>query len=99
MSVRVYNTMSKKKEELVPLQQGRIGMYACGVTVYDLCHIGHARSAVVFDGLENGIFARHALDLEVCYLLTQMVFELSSDFYRLFFLSIGVENNLVKIFF
>ena len=47
--MRVYNTMSKKKEELVPLQQGRIGMYACGVTVYDLCHIGHARSAVVFD--------------------------------------------------
>jgi cysteinyl-tRNA synthetase len=49
MAVRVYNTMSKKKEELVPLHEGRIGMYACGVTVYDLCHIGHARSAVVFD--------------------------------------------------
>jgi cysteinyl-tRNA synthetase len=41
--------MTKKKEQLVPLQKGRIGMYACGVTVYDLCHIGHARSAVVFD--------------------------------------------------
>jgi cysteinyl-tRNA synthetase len=49
MTVRVYNTMTKKKEELVPLKKGRIGMYACGVTVYDLCHIGHARSAVVFD--------------------------------------------------
>ncbi|MBN1253899.1 MAG: cysteine--tRNA ligase [Deltaproteobacteria bacterium] len=49
MSLRVYNTMTKKKEELVPLKKGRIGMYACGVTVYDLCHIGHARSAVVFD--------------------------------------------------
>jgi cysteinyl-tRNA synthetase len=49
MALRVYNTMTKKKEELVPLQKGRIGMYACGVTVYDLCHIGHARSAVVFD--------------------------------------------------
>jgi cysteinyl-tRNA synthetase len=49
MALRVYNTMTKKKEELVPLQEGRIGMYACGVTVYDLCHIGHARSAVVFD--------------------------------------------------
>jgi len=49
MAVRVYNTMTKKKEELIPLQEGKIGMYACGVTVYDLCHIGHARSAVVFD--------------------------------------------------
>jgi cysteinyl-tRNA synthetase len=49
MALRVYNTMTQKKEEFIPLQQGRIGMYACGVTVYDLCHIGHARSAVVFD--------------------------------------------------
>jgi cysteinyl-tRNA synthetase len=49
MTLRVYNTMTQKKEELIPLHKGRIGMYACGVTVYDLCHIGHARSAVVFD--------------------------------------------------
>jgi cysteinyl-tRNA synthetase len=49
MALRVYNTMTQKKEEFTPLQQGRVGMYACGVTVYDLCHIGHARSAVVFD--------------------------------------------------
>ena len=49
MALRVYNTRTQKKEELIPLKEGRIGMYACGVTVYDLCHIGHARSAVVFD--------------------------------------------------
>src|SRR4030066_2484370 len=49
MALRVYNTMTKKKEEFPPLHKGRVGMYACGVTVYDLCHIGHARSAVVFD--------------------------------------------------
>jgi cysteinyl-tRNA synthetase len=49
MTLRVYNTMTQKKEELIPLHKGRLGMYACGVTVYDLCHIGHARSAVVFD--------------------------------------------------
>jgi cysteinyl-tRNA synthetase len=49
MALRVYNTMTKKKEELITLHAGKIGMYACGVTVYDLCHIGHARSAVVFD--------------------------------------------------
>jgi cysteinyl-tRNA synthetase len=49
MTLRVYNTMTQKKEEFIPLHHGRVGMYACGVTVYDLCHIGHARSAVVFD--------------------------------------------------
>ncbi len=49
MALRVYNTMTQKKEEFTPLHKGRIGMYACGVTVYDLCHIGHARSSVVFD--------------------------------------------------
>jgi cysteinyl-tRNA synthetase len=45
----VYNTLSKRKEEFTPLQPGVVQMYACGVTVYDDCHIGHARSAVVFD--------------------------------------------------
>lgn len=48
-AMRVYNTLTGKKEDLVPLTPGKIGMYACGVTVYDVCHIGHARSAIVFD--------------------------------------------------
>jgi len=39
------------KEDFQPLQQGKVGMYVCGVTVYDTCHIGHARSAIVFDVL------------------------------------------------
>ncbi len=47
--MRVYNTLSRAKEEFVPLTPGEVRMYVCGVTVYDLCHIGHARSAVVFD--------------------------------------------------
>ena len=45
----VYNTLSKKKEEFNPATPQVVKMYACGVTVYDDCHIGHARSAVVFD--------------------------------------------------
>jgi cysteinyl-tRNA synthetase len=49
MTIRVYNTLTGKKEDFVPLHENRIGMYVCGVTVYDLCHIGHARSAVIFD--------------------------------------------------
>jgi len=51
MALRVYNTMTGKKEEFIPLHDKRVGMYACGVTVYDLCHIGHARSAIVFDAI------------------------------------------------
>ncbi|WP_303721500.1 cysteine--tRNA ligase [Malonomonas rubra] len=49
MSLRVYNTMSGKKEEFQPLTPGKVGMYVCGVTVYDYCHIGHARANIVFD--------------------------------------------------
>ena len=49
MTLRIHNTLTGKKEEFVPLHGKKVGMYACGVTVYDLCHIGHARSAIVFD--------------------------------------------------
>jgi cysteinyl-tRNA synthetase len=49
MAIRVYNTLTGKKEDFIPLQEKKVGMYVCGVTVYDLCHIGHARSAIVFD--------------------------------------------------
>ncbi len=49
MSLRIYNTQTGSKEEFVPLVPGKVGMYVCGVTVYDHCHIGHARANVVFD--------------------------------------------------
>jgi len=47
--MKIYNTLTGKKEEFITLAPDVVGMYACGVTVYDHCHIGHARSAVVFD--------------------------------------------------
>jgi len=49
MALRVYNTLSGEKEVFEPLVPGKAGMYVCGVTVYDYCHIGHARANVVFD--------------------------------------------------
>jgi cysteinyl-tRNA synthetase len=49
MGLKVYNTLNGKKEEFVPLTEGRVKMYVCGPTVYDTSHIGHARSVVVFD--------------------------------------------------
>lgn len=45
----LYNSLTRTKEEFVPLVPGKIGMYVCGITVYDLCHLGHARSMVCFD--------------------------------------------------
>jgi cysteinyl-tRNA synthetase len=47
--VKIYNTMTRTKEDLVPLTSGEIRMYCCGVTVYDLSHVGHARMMIVFD--------------------------------------------------
>lgn len=47
--LQVYNTLTRKKEPFVPLKSGKVGMYVCGVTVYDRCHLGHARSMVCFD--------------------------------------------------
>jgi len=49
MALRIFNTLTRRKEDFVPLVPGEARMYVCGVTVYDLCHIGHARSAMVFD--------------------------------------------------
>ncbi len=47
--IRVYNSLTKRKEDFTPLKEGEVRMYVCGPTVYDLSHIGHARSAVAFD--------------------------------------------------
>ncbi len=47
--MRIYNTLTRTKDEFVPLTPGEVRMYVCGVTVYDRAHVGHARSAIVFD--------------------------------------------------
>jgi cysteinyl-tRNA synthetase len=49
MGLQIYNTLSGKKEPFVPLKEGEVRMYVCGVTVYDSCHVGHARSLLTFD--------------------------------------------------
>ncbi len=47
--ISIYNTINRAKEPLVPLEKGHVKLYVCGITSYDYCHIGHARSALVFD--------------------------------------------------
>ncbi|OGW71918.1 MAG: cysteine--tRNA ligase [Omnitrophica bacterium GWA2_41_15] len=49
MSIKIYNTLTRRKEEFKPLKEGNVGIYVCGPTVYDAPHIGHARSAYAFD--------------------------------------------------
>ena len=63
-TLRVYNTLSAGKEAFVPLEEGKVKMYVCGVTVYDHCHIGHARANVVFDMIYR--YLRH-LGYDVTY--------------------------------
>ncbi|SKA72723.1 cysteine--tRNA ligase [Desulfobaculum bizertense] len=70
--MQLYNTMTRSKEEFTPLDDNHVRMYACGITAYDYCHIGHARSAVVFDVLVrylrhvgyNVTFARNFTDVD-----------------------------------
>ena len=47
--LHIYNSLSRKKEIFIPIEQGKIDIYVCGMTVYDYCHLGHARVLVVFD--------------------------------------------------
>ncbi|MEE9172134.1 MAG: cysteine--tRNA ligase [candidate division NC10 bacterium] len=72
MGLRIYNTLTRQKEPFEPLTPGQVGMYACGITAYDLSHIGHARSALVFDVIRryfefNGyrvVFVRNFTDVD-----------------------------------
>ena len=47
--LKIYNSLTRQKEEFKPIEPGKVRMYVCGMTVYDLCHLGHARVLVVFD--------------------------------------------------
>lgn len=49
MPLKIYSTLSRQKESFKPLAAGKVGLYVCGITVYDFCHIGHARVLVAFD--------------------------------------------------
>ena len=56
--LKIYNTLTRSKQEFIPKHPGKVGMYVCGMTVYDYCHIGHARVMVVFDTVAR--YLRHA---------------------------------------
>jgi cysteinyl-tRNA synthetase len=56
-SLRIYNTLVRDKVEFVPIEPGKVRMYVCGMTVYDYCHVGHARVMVVFDLVQRWLRA------------------------------------------
>jgi cysteinyl-tRNA synthetase len=56
--IHIYNSLTRKKEPFAPLQPGKVRMYVCGMTVYDFCHVGHARVMVVFDTVVRYFRAR-----------------------------------------
>ena len=57
MTLRIYNTLTRALEDFSPLEPGHVRMYVCGMTVYDLCHLGHARSMVAFDVVQRWLKA------------------------------------------
>ena len=72
MSLRIHNTLSRELQPFAPLEPGHVRMYVCGITVYDLCHIGHARANVAFDVVQRWLrasglrvtFVRNITDIE-----------------------------------
>jgi len=57
MSLNVYNTLTRRVEPFVPLEPGHVRMYVCGMTIYDLCHMGHARMMMAFDVVYRWLLA------------------------------------------
>ena len=55
--LKIYNTITREKQEFVPIEAGKVKMYVCGMTVYDYCHLGHARVMVVFDAVYRWLVA------------------------------------------
>ena len=49
MTIKFYNSLTNQKEDFIPIREGEVGMYVCGMTVYDNCHLGHARAMMAFD--------------------------------------------------
>ena len=72
MSLRIYNTLERTVRPFHPIEPGRVRMYVCGITVYDLCHIGHARANIAFDVVQRWlkasglqvIFVRNITDID-----------------------------------
>lgn len=86
---RVYNSMTQQKEVFKPRVPGKAGMYVCGVTAYDLSHIGHARAAVNFDVLYRLMFI-HYIYIYTC-MFVHFGFCIVKSFLKIIFLFDQIE--------
>ncbi|HYM48474.1 MAG TPA: cysteine--tRNA ligase, partial [Burkholderiaceae bacterium] len=64
MSLEIYNTLSRSKQPLQPIVPGRVGLYVCGMTIYDYCHLGHARLFMTFEMVQRWL---RVVGLDVTY--------------------------------
>src|SRR3954466_7582763 len=62
--LKIFNSLAREKQDFIPIEPGRVRMYVCGMTVYDYCHLGHARVMVVFDLVQRWLRAQ---GLDVTY--------------------------------
>jgi cysteinyl-tRNA synthetase len=53
MTLRIHNTLTRETERLLPIEPGHVRLYVCGITIYDLCHMGHARFMIAFDVVQR----------------------------------------------
>ena len=65
--MKLFNTLTRRKEEFVPLEEGKVRMYVCGPTVYNLIHIGNARPMIIFKPSSTGQASAHILHLSVSH--------------------------------
>ena len=57
MTLRIHNTLTRAVQPLAPIEPGHVRMYVCGITIYDLCHVGHARMMIAFDLIYRWLLA------------------------------------------
>jgi cysteinyl-tRNA synthetase len=98
MTIRIYNTLGRKKEVFEPVQPGKVRMYVCGPTVYDSSHIGHARSVVVFDVIFR-YFAAKGFDITYVRNFTDVDDKIINKANQLGIESQAVSEKYIKEFY
>ena len=83
MTLILYNTLSRREEPFTPLIPGIVSMYCCGITVYDYCHLGHARTCVVWDVVRRYL---EYLGYKVRYIQNSLILTIK--------FSIGLKMNI-----
>src|SRR3546814_16501997 len=100
--LKIYNSLAREKQEFVPIVAGKASMYVCGMTVYDYCHLGHARVMVVFDMVSRWLrasgldvtYVRNITDIDDKIIKRALENSVSAD--ESIDESIGVRKSVVK---